>query len=312
METPADDLRNLVFSVAFWTLLWKLTPAFSETFFKTYLQLSEDEKIIWNSRIISTCHSLAAFTLAVYCTFFDTTLQTDKLYAVSELSNFIAIVCGGYFIWDLAVCVLYVKVTGWAFLLHAIYCSIVYVSILFKRHFHYFAIAFLLYEGSTPLLNLYVIMNMQNSKKQRNLFFLKLHTLLGIAFFFVYVLLRLVFGNWLLWQFWREAAERWTHVQQSDELWWWLYFAAGVTANSLNLYWFLSGLLPRALSLVLSKKRDNMTPTNTTKDGRDSFPSEDKTVKSVQDHRTKIRESIQSDTTFPRRRTHSANDDLSS
>jgi hypothetical protein len=54
----------------------------------------------------------------------------DKLYAISNVSTFTATVSGGYFIWDLVVCILYLKVTGWEFLLHAIYCSFVYVGLV--------------------------------------------------------------------------------------------------------------------------------------------------------------------------------------
>jgi magnesium-transporting ATPase (P-type) len=114
-------------------------------------------------------------------------------------------------------------------------------------------------------MNAFVIMDIQKSKTKRSTLFVTVQTVIGVMFFLLFVAVRIVFGNWMLWRFWIESTERSDLVKQKGEVMWWLYLIAGIIANCLNFYWFLTNLLPRALALLpiknLKKFQISKSPT---------------------------------------------------
>jgi hypothetical protein len=110
-------------------------------------------------------------------------------------------------------------------------------------------------------MNAFVIMDIQKSKTKRSRLFVIVQPVVGVTFFLLFTALRIVFGNWMLWCFWIESIERSDLVKQKGELIWWLYLTAGIIANCLNLYWFITNLLTRAADQKLKKitngKRSN-------------------------------------------------------
>jgi hypothetical protein len=132
------------------------------------------------------------------------------------------------------------------------------ICLQFTKHFHYYAIAFLLFEGSTPLMNAFIVMEMQKKKnptKPRSALFNKVHTIIGALFFFQFFFLRILFGNWMLWRFLVEGVKGGVDIRRTGYLLWALYVIAALLANGLNLYWFLFTLLPQAIRILSGKRK---------------------------------------------------------
>lgn len=135
----------------------------------------------------------------------------------------------GYFIWDTCVCVWYNW--GWGFLLHAVFCTVLY-GCAAQPFLHYAATLFLLFELSTPLLHLrWLLLQL---KQADTVLFKATNYGFALCFFVV----RLVLGIPLSWKFVQRPC--WFDDGGSN-----LHFSAvlmsvgNLTLNVLNVFWFV-------------------------------------------------------------------------
>ncbi|XP_054421005.1 TLC domain-containing protein 4 isoform X1 [Pteronotus mesoamericanus] len=82
----------------------KVSPGFNN--------LSFEKKIEWNSRVVSTCHSLLVGILGLYIVFFDEVVIADPLWGHSSLAQMNIAVTSGYLVSDLLALFLYWRVIG--------------------------------------------------------------------------------------------------------------------------------------------------------------------------------------------------------
>ena len=143
-------------------------------------------------------------------------------------------VSAGYFLWDLAV-TLY---EGWGggFLIHAVCCNFVYLNAL-HPFFAYFAVSFLLYEASTPLLHLRQCFIY--AKATSTLAF----KIINVAFILTFFAVRIVFGFKLSFTMWLPTA--WRLVTEQQHLVHSfpivaVFVSICVVLNALNIYWLTS------------------------------------------------------------------------
>ncbi|ORX94268.1 TLC domain-domain-containing protein [Clohesyomyces aquaticus] len=110
-----------------------------------------------------------------------------------ETYNFLDVVLTktyeGYFLWDLMISGMYLDVAGISALLHAI-GALAVTMIGFRPFGNYYGLSFILYELSTPFLNIHWFCDKLGYTGSR----LQLYN--GIALLFTFFLCRLVWGTW--------------------------------------------------------------------------------------------------------------------
>ncbi|XP_007534067.1 TLC domain-containing protein 4 isoform X1 [Erinaceus europaeus] len=116
--------------------------------------LTIKKKIEWNSRVVSTCHSLVVGIFGLYIFFFDEVTIADPLWGDSPLAEMNLSIASGYLLSDLVVIIWYWKMIGdKSFVLH--HCTAVYAYFLILRYrvLEYIGNFRLLAELSSPFVN---------------------------------------------------------------------------------------------------------------------------------------------------------------
>ncbi|KAM6219655.1 TLC domain-containing protein 4 [Rhynchocyon petersi] len=119
-------LSTIVTSFVVFQLLFHFVSSwFSEKISPSFNRLSDEKKIEWNSRVVSTCHSLVVGVFSLYIFFFDEATIADPLWGDSSLVKVNIAITTGYLISDLLLLFFYWRVIGdKAFVLH--HCMALY------------------------------------------------------------------------------------------------------------------------------------------------------------------------------------------
>ncbi|XP_013371922.1 PREDICTED: transmembrane protein 56 isoform X1 [Chinchilla lanigera] len=119
-----------------------------------FSSLSLEKKIEWNSRVVSTCHSLVVGILGLYVFFFDEATRADPLWGDSSLVKLNIAIASGYLISDLLIIICYWKVIGDKFfIIHHCTALYAYCFVLKCQVLEYVANFRLLAELSSPFVN---------------------------------------------------------------------------------------------------------------------------------------------------------------
>ncbi|RKF83185.1 putative TLC domain-containing protein C17A2.02c [Golovinomyces cichoracearum] len=174
-----------------------------------YAALSREKRINWNVHVVSLVQSVLINTLALWVLFVDKERKNmnwqERVWGYTGAAGMIQALAAGYFLWDLIISVIHVKVFGVGMLIHAISALMVFsfgfVSTLFQtveliaytkqRPFvNFYGCTFILYELSSPFLNFHWFcdkLNLSGSKTQ-------LYN--GIVLLFTFFCCRLVWGTY--------------------------------------------------------------------------------------------------------------------
>ncbi|XP_029804226.1 transmembrane protein 56-like isoform X4 [Suricata suricatta] len=124
----------------------KVSPGFNS--------LSSEKKIEWNSRVVSTCHSLVVGVFGLYIFFFDEALKADPLWGDSSVVKVNISIASGYLVSDLLILILYWKVIGDKyFIIHHCTALFAYSIVLKEGVLGYIGNFRLLAELSSPFVN---------------------------------------------------------------------------------------------------------------------------------------------------------------
>lgn len=137
---------QLLFHLVSFRLSSKVCPGFS--------RLGPAKKVEWNSRVVSTCHSVVVGTLSLLVSFFDEAAMADPLWGDSLLAKLNVAIASGYLISDLLVIVRHWDVIGDRFfVIH--HCASLYAFFLVLKNgtLQYIANFRLLAELSSPCVN---------------------------------------------------------------------------------------------------------------------------------------------------------------
>lgn len=151
----AVALGTLCSSFLFFQLLFHFVSCwFSARVSSGYNSLSIDKKIEWNSRVVSTCHSLLVGTFGLYLFFFDEATIADPLWGDPTFVNINIATASGYLISDLLIILFNWKVIGdKCFILHHCTALTAYYFVLRYGTLAYIANYRLLAELSSPFVN---------------------------------------------------------------------------------------------------------------------------------------------------------------
>eukprot|EP00658_Telonema_sp_P-2_P039758 TRINITY_DN283_c0_g3_i2.p1 TRINITY_DN283_c0_g3~~TRINITY_DN283_c0_g3_i2.p1 ORF type:complete len:208 (-),score=30.60 TRINITY_DN283_c0_g3_i2:80-703(-) len=156
-------------------------------------------------------------------------LTADKVYGDNYAWYTCASIAGGYFAWDLGVTCLHLSTWGFGALIHAAACLAVY-TIALSPIFAYYGTFFLLWEASTPFLNMRWFL-LQYGMKDTPIYFWN-GLLLVLSFFIV----RICLGLLVSYDFHTTSYELFL---KGDLPWQTIVVLsiANVVLNSLNIYW---------------------------------------------------------------------------
>ncbi|KAF2749776.1 DUF887-domain-containing protein [Sporormia fimetaria CBS 119925] len=171
-----------------------ISPWLGRTFFpRVYASFNPRTRLNWDVHVVSFVQSTLINILALWVILSDDERATmswqEKIWGYTGGSGLIQGFAMGYFVWDLWITVMNLKVFGIGMLAHAVSALFVF-SLGFRPFVTHYAPIFILYELSSPFLNIHWFcdkLNMTGSK-------LQLYN--GILLLLTFFSARLVFGTY--------------------------------------------------------------------------------------------------------------------
>ncbi|KAL5371880.1 hypothetical protein DPSP01_013917 [Paraphaeosphaeria sporulosa] len=150
-----------------------VAPVFSRYFFpRTYSSLNARTKLNWDVHIVSFVQSTIICVLALWVMAKDEERSemdwAGKVHGYTGAGGLIQAFAGGYFLWDLVITVQNISIFGPGMLAHAVSALFVF-SLGFRPFVNFYGPTFILYELSSPFLNIHWFcdkLNMTGSKLQ--------------------------------------------------------------------------------------------------------------------------------------------------
>ena len=142
-------LSVIDFAVLFF-MIQKGTP-FVMKFSKTYKNMNQGSRIQFNNRVVSTIHSVLAFVHSLTSIYTNKIQPYSKITDISDYAMYSMEFSTGYFLWDLFASL---EEQDTSYLLHAIACLGVFSTGCIDPSITMFIIPFLMYECSTPFINI--------------------------------------------------------------------------------------------------------------------------------------------------------------
>ncbi|GAP90337.1 putative tlc domain-containing protein [Rosellinia necatrix] len=265
LPTLPLHIHEIVIIASFYEFVRSVvSPVLSSRIFPTqYAALSKTKKLNWDVHVVSFVQSTTINILALWVMYADEERkqmdQQERLWGYTGGAAMIQALAAGYFVWDLFLTATNVNVFGLGMLAHAISALLVY-SFGFRPFVNYYSCNFILWELSSPFLNIHWFFDKLGMTGSRAQLY---NGLVLIATFFS---CRLVWGTYQSALIYRDlwagihqgpsflAASkdgmavfpaRYTETMQfvttSDGIPMWLaaiYVGSNLTLNSLNFYWF--------------------------------------------------------------------------
>ncbi|CZT02697.1 related to DUF887 domain protein [Rhynchosporium graminicola] len=137
---------------------------------KTYRGLPPRRRISWNVHVTSMVQSTFITTLALYVIWNDEERKNmewvGRIWGYTGAMGLVQGLAAGYFLWDLIASIIHFNVLGPGSLAHAISALLV-TSMGFRPFANYYGLNFVLYEISTPFLNIHWFCNKLNMTGSR-------------------------------------------------------------------------------------------------------------------------------------------------
>ena len=191
LHTLPLHVHEVLFAFAFYYAInIFVAPAISHYFFpQIYSQVSKRSKLSWDVHIVSFTQSTLICILALWVMWKDEERSdmnwVGRVHGYTGAGGLVQAFAGGYFLWDLVITVQNVQVFGLGMLAHTVSALFVF-SLGFVSYFHalpmahkltceqrpfvnFYAPTFILYELSSPFLNIHWAcdkLNMTGSKLQ--------------------------------------------------------------------------------------------------------------------------------------------------
>ncbi|KAK2611333.1 hypothetical protein N8I77_004682 [Diaporthe amygdali] len=189
-----QHIHEVIFAALMYTFVHLvISPWLSMKYAPEQYPTHRGKRASWDAHVVSLFQSTLINILALWCMFADEERKTfdwqQRIWGYTGASGMIQSLAAGYFVWDLITTALFVDVFGLGVLAHAISALLVY-SFGYRPFLNYYANVFILYELSTPFLNIHWFfdkMGMTGSKAQ-------LYN--GITLIVTFFSARLIWGVW--------------------------------------------------------------------------------------------------------------------
>ncbi|KAJ8114514.1 hypothetical protein OPT61_g3625 [Boeremia exigua] len=184
----------LIGFLAYHFILHILSPAVSKLVCpKTYTGFNRRTRLNWDVHWVSMVQALFINGAALYVIFTDPERKEmdwkGRLWGYTPASGMVQGFAAGYFLWDLQVCIQHFNICGIGALVHAI-GALAITCIGFKPFGNYYGLSFILYELSTPFLNIHWFCDKLGYTGS------KLQLYNGIALLFTFFACRVVWGTY--------------------------------------------------------------------------------------------------------------------
>ncbi|KAI0313660.1 DUF887-domain-containing protein [Amylostereum chailletii] len=223
-----DHAKTLALSFASFALLqlW-LSPTLSRVILgpQKWKDLGKRTQGGWNVRVASTVHALLVVPLAVRC-FSSPVLDMDRAFGWDDTAGALYAMSCGYFAWDTLTSI--VQYEGIGFVVHGVVCLAIYLM-GFRPFLAYYGTRFLLWELSTPFLNIHWFLD--KTGRTGSVFQL----LNGAALISTFASVRLVYGGIMSYQFYQTIAAVKSQIPPSL---FYAYAAGNIVLQGLNWFWF--------------------------------------------------------------------------
>lgn len=255
LPTLPEHVHEIVFAAGLYSIIfWPISPMVSSLLApQHYSKLPRKKRLNWDAHVVSMVQSCLINTVALWVIWTDDERRQmdweERVWGYTGACAMVQALAAGYFVWDLVVTSFNFDVFGIGTLAHAIAALLVY-SLGFRPLVNYYSSIFILWEISTPFLNVHWFMDKVNMTGTRA----QLYN--GILLLFTFFTSRLVFGTY---QSYRVLSDFWRGVGSTPDiavlghlpsmafvdeattvpLWAFLsYFFSNMTLNFLNFYWF--------------------------------------------------------------------------
>ncbi|KAL7944535.1 TLC domain-containing protein [Trichoderma barbatum] len=268
-------IHEVLLSAIFYSVIfWPISPLLSRLIApQHYSKLSRKRRLNWDAHVVSFIQSTLINIIAIWVMFVDQERndmdQEERIWGYTGASGMVQALAAGYFVWDLFVTSLNLDVFGLGTLAHAIAALLVY-TLGFRPFVNYYGCVFILWELSTPFLNIHWFfdkVNMTGSRAQ-------LYN--GILLLFSFFSCRLIYGTFQSYCVFRDM---WPAINahpaklftQSPVMEFataettvpsWLavsYLMSNLTLNTLNFYWFIMMIRAVLKRFQPNEKHENVT-----------------------------------------------------
>ncbi|KAL4919330.1 TLC domain-containing protein [Aspergillus aurantiobrunneus] len=191
----ADHFHEVVtVFIAYLFIHYFLSPWLSPKLFpRHYPNLNKRTKLNWDVHVVSLIQSTFINAVALWVLFTDDERKSmtpgERVLGYTGSCALISSLAVGYFIYDLIISTIYVKIFGIGMLFHAISALWVF-SFGFRPFVNYYAPVFILYELSSPFLNIHWFLDKVNMTGS------SLQWYNGMALLVVFFFCRLFWGTW--------------------------------------------------------------------------------------------------------------------
>ncbi|KAL8328669.1 hypothetical protein RB597_004437 [Gaeumannomyces tritici] len=265
LSTLPLHIHEVVAGVLLYTFVQLVvSPWISMKLWPKYYPLHDrGKRVSWDAHVVSMVQSCLINVLAVWVMFADEERwnmdREQRVWGYTGAHGMIQGLAAGYFVWDLIVTVIHLDVFGLGLLAHASSALAVY-SFGFRPVLNYYATTFILYELSTPFLNIHWFLDKLEMTGTRA----QLYN--GICLITVFFSCRLVWGNYQsamvykdMWHAVKSGPailasqtansasvayggdDIMRFAQDAGPIPMWLtgvYLASNMTLNMLNVHWF--------------------------------------------------------------------------
>ncbi|KAF9585883.1 hypothetical protein BGW38_000236 [Lunasporangiospora selenospora] len=209
-------------------LICRLSQALSPILFPgTYPKLQGSRRLNWDVHVVSSVHAVSIVCLSVPLLWNESLLQ-DKIFGYDFHAGQVYAVACGYFLWDSIHSIRHFKDFGLGFVFHGL-CSFGVFIFSFRPFLMYYGSVFLMFELSTPFLNIHWFMDKTGLT---GTFFQLVN---GIILLAVFLCARIIFGVYMSYQTYISVTAVIDQVPTHLLV---VYGVANIVLNTLNLYWF--------------------------------------------------------------------------
>ncbi|KAH8422837.1 TLC domain-containing protein [Aspergillus melleus] len=191
----SDHIHEVLFSfVAYGLIHFVLSPLLSPILFpRHYPKLNRRTKLNWDVHVVSLVQSTFINALALWAMFSDEERKSmnigERIYGYSGVCAMVQAFAAGYFVYDLIVSLIYVRMFGIGMLFHAVSALWVF-SFGYRPFVNFYSPVFILYELSSPFLNIHWFLDKLNMTGSN------LQWYNGMMLLFMFFSCRLVWGTW--------------------------------------------------------------------------------------------------------------------
>ncbi|GJJ73638.1 hypothetical protein EMPS_05996 [Entomortierella parvispora] len=257
---------TLLYSALACSVIVQLSQAISPLLFpETYPKLLGTKKLNWDVHVVSTVHAVSIVLLSAPLLWNEALLQ-NKIFGYDFYGGQVYAVACGYFLWDTLHSIRHIKEFGVGFVFHGL-CSFSVFIFSFRPFLQYYGSVFLMFELSTPFLNIHWFMDKLGMTGT-------IYQLInGIVLLSVFFAARIVFGLYMSYQTYLNV------MPVISQIPWHLiviYSAANVVLNTLNLFWFYKMVESLMRRFVTPNKKRSQQPQQDQKEKEVTFSVNEK------------------------------------